>query len=61
MIELPTHNDMLIARRKTGLNQADVAKLSGVSLATIGRLERGGDVKYSNWVKLVEFYISTSF
>ena len=56
MIRLPTHNDMLIRRRNTGLNQSDVARLAGISLTTIGRIERGDDVKYSNWNKLVDFY-----
>jgi len=43
-------------RKKLMMSLREVEKISGVSKATISRIERGKDVFYSNIIKLFDFY-----
>lgn len=45
-------------RKKLNLSMRDVTRKTGISIATISRLEQGNEVFYSNVKALYEFYRS---
>lgn len=55
--EIPTWREMFQRRRNLDLTLRDVSKCTGVSIATIHRLENGKEVMYSTVTKLNNFYL----
>jgi transcriptional regulator with XRE-family HTH domain len=41
-----------LARKSQGMNQRDLARASGLGIATIARIETGWDSQFSSWVKI---------
>ncbi len=41
-----------LARKNQGMNQRDLARASGLGIATIARIETGKDSQFSSWVKI---------
>lgn len=55
---MPSLHDFKARRELLGYSLRDVAKATGVSPATISRIERGNDADYNNVKKLHEWYAS---
>lgn len=56
--DLPSWREFGDMRKKLGLSMQDVTNCTGVSKATISRLEQGGkEVYYGNVTSLYDFYI----
>lgn len=55
---MPSLHDFKARRELLGYSLRDVAKATGVSPATISRIERGNDADYTNVKKLHEWYVS---
>jgi transcriptional regulator with XRE-family HTH domain len=41
-----------LARKNTRMNQTEMAKASGLGIATIARIEKGQDAQFSSWLKI---------
>ena len=54
--KMPSDDNFKVNRKLLGLSLREVEKLTGVSKATISRLERGKEVFYNTVVKLTTFY-----
>jgi DNA-binding Xre family transcriptional regulator len=55
---MPSWRDFYHRRKKLGLSMQDVTNCTGVSKATISRLEKGKEVYYSNVESIHKFYLS---
>lgn len=53
---MPKYWQLSDYRISNELSLRDVAKETGISAATISRLERGQESEHGNWIKLIEFY-----
>jgi predicted transcriptional regulator len=55
---MPSLHDFKARRELLGFSLREVAKETGVSPATISRIERGNEADYSNVKSLHEYYVS---
>ena len=55
---MPSLHDFKARRELLGYSLRDVSKATGVSTATISRIERGNDADYTTVKKLHEWYVS---
>lgn len=56
-----TGYEFKVERTRRGDDLKHVERLTGVSITTISRFERGSvDIKHSNWLKLVEYFNSSN-
>ena len=56
---MPSFRDFYHRRKKLGLSMQDVEKNTGVSKATISRLEKGKEVFFGNVKAINDFYFNS--
>lgn len=55
-LAMPSYLELQDFRRRKGFSIREVAEKTGISAATISRIERGGDAGHDNWIRLCNFY-----
>ena len=55
-LAMPTYLELQDFRKRKGLSIREVSDKTGVSPATISRIERGGDTGHNNWIRMCNFY-----
>lgn len=55
---MPSWREFYHRRKQLGLSMQDVANVTGVSKATVSRLEQGKEVYYGNVKVINDFYLS---